>query len=318
MPEPAGRARPAYAVCPRVERNDPSLSPSLFRTESAAKRFLKKTRGWGKLVPFSRKADDAGPECPRTLRKFLSAAAVDFAPPLTYDEAFDLFIEMGGPDDFTCYLDDDWCFKEIDADARMRGGHQIRPDLSIAEIVVGALYDLEDAFQYRHPRASCRAVADFWCSWQIQQHVADYCFKLGGSSVAARLASDPVASANEARELVYRRLGAFAHELSHTLIHPVADTMPEAIVTGSGDPPQAANLGIGEMAAATAALKPKPRGRPQTIPDDLKDEALKAKDGGGTNRDAAKIIYQTNRPSPQQVKNVSTILREHVKKLKKP
>ena len=58
------------------------------------------------------------------------------------------------------------------------------------------------------------------------------------------------------------------------------------------------------------------RGRPQKIPDELKEQAQALKDSG-SNRDAAVILYGTQYPSPQQVKNVSTILREYRKKKSK-
>ena len=49
------------------------------------------------------------------------------------------------------------------------------------------------------------------------------------------------------------------------------------------------------------------RGRPQKIADALKERALLAK--GGTAR--ARILYETKYPTPQQVKNVSSILKHH-------
>jgi hypothetical protein len=57
-----------------------------------------------------------------------------------------------------------------------------------------------------------------------------------------------------------------------------------------------------------------PRGRPVKISADRKEEALAVKGAGGSNRDAAKKLYGTDYPDPQQVKNASTILREHRKK----
>ncbi len=63
-----------------------------------------------------------------------------------------------------------------------------------------------------------------------------------------------------------------------------------------------------------ATREPRKRGRPQTIPDSRKDEAARAK-ASGSNRDAAGVIYATKFPTKQQVKNVSSILREHRKKL---
>jgi hypothetical protein len=56
-------------------------------------------------------------------------------------------------------------------------------------------------------------------------------------------------------------------------------------------------------------------GRPG-IPDAVKNKALAAKIApGGTNKEAAKILYDTTRPNERQVRNTSTILREYQKKL---
>ena len=52
------------------------------------------------------------------------------------------------------------------------------------------------------------------------------------------------------------------------------------------------------------------RGRPQEIADALKERALVAK--GGTAR--ARILYETRYPTPQQVKNVSSILKHYQRK----
>jgi hypothetical protein len=66
-----------------------------------------------------------------------------------------------------------------------------------------------------------------------------------------------------------------------------------------------------ETSAPAARAK---RGRPPTIPDDLKEKALKAKDSGKSNKHCAAIIYQVRYPTLQQAKNTSTILREYKKK----
>src|SRR5260370_42410036 len=85
--------------------------------------------------------------------------------------------------DVTRYLDEDWQFTEIEADARRRVGHEYsgRRHGSIGEIVIRAIHDLEAALQRVHPNASCAALADFWCSWQVQRHIADFCTRLAES-----------------------------------------------------------------------------------------------------------------------------------------
>lgn len=58
------------------------------------------------------------------------------------------------------------------------------------------------------------------------------------------------------------------------------------------------------------------RGRPQTIEDEKKTAAMQLKESGGTNKDAAALLYGTKYPTPQQTKNVPAILRHHKLKLK--
>ncbi len=58
------------------------------------------------------------------------------------------------------------------------------------------------------------------------------------------------------------------------------------------------------------------RGRPQVITDEKKAKACNLKESGGTNKEAAAVLYDTKHPSDQQKKNVSTILRHYRQKLK--
>jgi hypothetical protein len=52
------------------------------------------------------------------------------------------------------------------------------------------------------------------------------------------------------------------------------------------------------------------RGRPAKIAAELKEQARKVKANGGTNRDAAAMLYGVKYPTPQQVKNVCSLLRK--------
>lgn len=61
----------------------------------------------------------------------------------------------------------------------------------------------------------------------------------------------------------------------------------------------------------------KRRGRP-SIPDERKAAALNAKNTGKPNKDAATLLYNTKFPTPQQVKNVSSILKHYQARLRKP
>ncbi len=85
-----------------------------------------------------------------------------------------------------------------------------------------------------------------------------------------------------------------------------------------------------KAAVETASVQPSPatgaknsgdlrkqRGRPQTIPDEKKAAAASLKASGGTNNQVAQVLYSTKRPTPQQVKNVSSHLRAYAAKLNK-
>jgi len=79
----------------------------------------------------------------------------------------------------------------------------------------------------------------------------------------------------------------------------------------------------GKKERATSSMPvPQPvqrkRGRPQTIPDARKVAAAKLKATGGTNKEAAALLYDTKYPSDQQRRNVPGILRHFQQKMKRP
>jgi hypothetical protein len=60
----------------------------------------------------------------------------------------------------------------------------------------------------------------------------------------------------------------------------------------------------------------KRRGRSRKFSDEIIRKAIAAKNGpGGTNRSAACAYYETNRPTTQQVKNASKLLKQHRERL---
>jgi hypothetical protein len=69
----------------------------------------------------------------------------------------------------------------------------------------------------------------------------------------------------------------------------------------------------GSDSSAPNAVK-KERGRPQLIPDERKIAAAALKAAGGTNRQAAALLYSAKYPTDQQTKNVPAILKHHLKK----
>jgi hypothetical protein len=175
-------------------------------------------RGWQDPVPIRRFASYSGAKCSHTLRDFLPVDAVGPMPAFNYDEEIDRALD-GRFGDYTCCLDEDWRFGETEADAWRRVGHEYNGRLhsSIGEIVVRAVHDLEAAFERSHPDAPCQAVADFWCSWQVQRHIADFCARLAASDTARLLAGNACDAAEQAertRVHIYRQLASFAHELT--------------------------------------------------------------------------------------------------------
>lgn len=261
-----------YAVCPRIERSGSGRTPRLFASEAAAKEFLdsevcfpgeaeldrqraaaskngeaaraasgfaltirNRDQGWRNPVPVRRAADYSGPACNRAMRDFLPAEAVGPLPALNLEEEIDRSFQ-GRSADYACCLHTDWRFDEIEADAWRRAGHEYsgRPHASVAEIVVRAVHDLEAAFRKFHPNASCAAVADFWRSWQVQRHIADFCAGLAESETARMLAGDSIEAGRQAecaRVHVCRQLAAFAHEVLDGAFTPElagSAVMPEA------------------------------------------------------------------------------------------
>jgi hypothetical protein len=272
--------RPTHAVCPRIERNRATKDPKLFKSESAAERFLNsevrfplgpeaevpglsieqararrtkrkaqlrkeraeaherirngtlhtswsypshlqkllnRHQGWENPVPVRPIADYTGAKCKRTLREFFPAEAVGLMPRLDVTEEIRRALQ-GRSGDYTCYLAPDWRFDAIEADAIKRGSHEYagRRHSSIAEIVLKAVHDLEAAFQKMHPDASATAVSDFWQSWQVQQHIAEFCCEVAESETGRTLAGNHFEAVNQAHDVrvhLYRQLGAFAHEV---------------------------------------------------------------------------------------------------------
>ena len=216
--------------------------------------LARRNRGW-RIVGVCNIADHSGPKCTANLRDSLplNSVAVNM-PPLAFDEEFDRAWD-GRTADYTCFLAEDWRFATIAGDASQRLGHEYvgRRHSSVGEIVVQVAHDLEAAFQRLHPIVPCSAAADFWRSWQTQQHIAAFCCGLAKSDTARSIAGGVFGGAEEserARVRVCRILAAFAHELS--------DDGGSSLETGA--------------ASATTQPKRKP-GRPQAIPDQRKAEA---------------------------------------------
>jgi len=91
-----------------------------------------------------------------------------------------------------------------------------------------------------HPKLSNSARADFWRSWQVDDHIARFCGNLARSEEAKALACEPIWVTNEtnrAREWVYLQLELYATDLKATspLVRPAespreVERSPELVV----------------------------------------------------------------------------------------
>ncbi len=307
-----GPARTRYAVCFTIGRYDETPGPRVFRCKKAANAFLNgpdQDRGWRDPVPVVCSASYSGPKCDRTFRDFLPAESMAgvVPTPRVRDEIERLLTDRTG--DYTCYLDKSWRFDEIDSDAWRRPGHEYsgRRHSGIGEIVVKAVYDLERAFERLHPDAPLPKAADFWCSWQVQQHLAVFCADVAESETAlghARDRRDAKKLAGFSRVQINRQLAAYAHELLSDAVGSNLTASP------SGGSPESANGKAGRPEARR-------RGRPQEIPDERKKVAADLKASGASNDRAAAAIYNVKYPTTQQKKNVPAILKNYERKLRR-
>jgi hypothetical protein len=111
-------------------------------------------------------------------------------------------------------------------------------------------------------------------------------------------------------EDVYRRETVLAGKLAATVARDVVAQLkqvPAPVPSGPTEPSAPEH----SLEGSVDSRPKRKRGRPE-IPAELKQGALAVQ--GGKAR--AQILYQTKHPTPQQVKNVSSILRYYLKKCK--
>lgn len=172
--------------------------------------------GWDAPVPI-RSPIGIGIQAPKLLREFMPISSVGAAPEFDLHETVDrtFFEQMGG---YVCYLDSRWDFLEIETNAKRRGGYEYagRNFGTILQVVVGAMHDLEIALRNRKPNLAGVSVADFWQSWQVERHIADFCIRLAGSSTARNIAGpgiDVSRAVGAAFDVVKCQLSAFTGEM---------------------------------------------------------------------------------------------------------
>src|SRR6266542_1275583 len=136
------------------------------------------SQGFQKPVPISVPAKGSG-RAGKTLSAFLPLSAIG-----RWIPKYDMNDELSRVLDGTrlspvvrCCLDRKWRFDDIEADSWKRRGHEYAGmnNKSIAEIIVKALYDLDVSLHKFHPSLSNSARAEFWRSWQVDNHIAQFC-----------------------------------------------------------------------------------------------------------------------------------------------
>jgi len=172
-----------------------------------------KDQGWGDPVPI--RSLLLGTKSDRLFREFLSSTEIGVIAPEDISRLLRR-VFSGTMPDYTCFLGSEWRFEEVEKDASKRVGHQFegRKFQSIAEIVLKALYDLEIALLRIHPDLSATSASEFWTSWNIQRHMAEFTDNIKDSPTALALSREPRSAAHTARDWLNVQLAAYAHEIT--------------------------------------------------------------------------------------------------------
>jgi hypothetical protein len=149
----------------------------------------------------------------------------------------------------TCYLDIDWQFEEIEREARKLRGHNYFGERhsSLREVVWKSLGDFDAVMTSKYPIAPPSALAYFWQSWQIHQHVRQFCKAELVNSVADGTLPFMGQDCNEAGWFALRKLSSYASAISmvgdQASGEPAAEVTDEAIETISNAESQSRKRG---------------------------------------------------------------------------
>jgi hypothetical protein len=175
----------------------------------------RKDLGWAEPVPTQHPS--SGTRCARLFRNFLPIEEIGNVPVRDLEDVIARALENRLAI-FRCFLAEDWRFSEIERDAQWRVGHvyEGRKHANVAEIAAGAVYHLEVSLYSTHPDMTCLGAIDFFTSWQVWHHIAEFCAKLGKSETGRELEGAGKArdAAERARDFVYEQLTAYTHELA--------------------------------------------------------------------------------------------------------
>jgi hypothetical protein len=243
-----------WAVCISPDKLVDAKEPRFFKTRADAERFLRSKARWPKerlaahreavrklkaqeIHPLNfpqqlvRKRQHqagwegpvpvvgitAGPGPAQSFQDFFPLDKLGSIPDESLEELIHRVFENDSPT-FACFLNDEWRFDEIAKDCRHRGGHEFAGVKyeSIAAIVLGAIYDFGPSLARFHSALSMKSVAHFYRSWQLWNHLAEFCNRLGASATGRSLAGDILKAQKECSaslDFFYVRLSIYAHEI---------------------------------------------------------------------------------------------------------
>lgn len=139
---------------------------------------LNRDRGWvGPFLVVDPSTSD-GPRF-RKLREWLPLGEVGDPRERTIEADIESLLE-GPRANCTRFLSDEFAWDAISKSASRMRGHIVRPGVggTLAQRIVAAAYDLEDSLLRQHPTLSEKSVADFWRSWQVHHHLANFASRI--------------------------------------------------------------------------------------------------------------------------------------------
>jgi hypothetical protein len=246
-------------------------------------------------IPVHELSEHRGPASSLRLSGYISPENINPVPGdlgSTVDSCFAI-----PTDPYMWCLHPDWRFKQIQERANQKQWHQA-PERKL-QIKVARRYfadvvlELEIALREIHPSLSAKALQGFWTSWELSEHLR---LIEGKINKYRRQPGAVAASAGDLGDAI-----CMIEEIIRLYVSECLRLANSKELLSAGAP------------SAIVEQVRKKRGRPQEISDDLKRKALETKG----NRERAKVLYRKAYPTPQEVKNVPSILR-HFNRTRNP
>ncbi len=270
---PSSEVKCSVAVCPPILLRLCSLSPKFFASYAEAKewqgrvnpmkpgsevtlvpgpnrslRFMRQIsleeQGWGPIVPVRSLADYApGPAYRESIQEYLPLQLKHSPEPANVEEAIDDFSEERTAE-IRCSLGEDWNFAGIRIAPTIRSGLiNLVSDMRFTGVVFKFAKKIEHALNIKFPELPPAAYADFWQSWEVHKHIAEFCYELGVHRNAVQFAGDQYTAETEARKarsLVATQIAALAQsaasavgskknqsKASETVLQPADQSLPQ-------------------------------------------------------------------------------------------